>query len=85
VLESINFDDVFIDVISFEDNYSDVTENIIKFMENKNYILIGRFGDIIMIHKMSPFIKNLDCEKIVSLKYEGFQCFGMIPNKQLSI
>ena len=85
VLESINFDDVFIDVISFEDNYSDVTENIIKFMENKNYILIGRFGDIIMIHKMSPFIKNLDCEKIASLKYEEFQCFGMIPNKQLSI
>jgi hypothetical protein len=84
VLESIDYDDVFIDVISFEDNYSDITDKIINFMEDKNYILIGRFGDIIMIHKMSPFIHNLDCEKIASLKYDDFQCFGMIPNKQLS-
>jgi FkbM family methyltransferase len=69
VLESINFNKVFIDVISFEDNFPDITEQVIKFMEHNNYILIGRFGDIIMIHKDSKFIKNLDCETIMSLTY----------------
>jgi FkbM family methyltransferase len=83
VLESINFDDVFIDVISFEDNFSDTTVNVIKFMEANNYILVGRFGDIIMIHKDSNFIDGLDYKKIMSLTNEEFDCFGMMPNKEL--
>lgn len=83
VLDSIDFENCFIDVISFEDNFSDITKNIIKFMKNNNYILIGRFGDIIMIHKDSKFIDNLDCDKITSLTYENFQCYGLIPNLEL--
>lgn len=83
VLESINFDDVFIDVISFEDNFSDTTVNVIKFMKANNYILVGRFGDIIMIHKDSNFIDGLDYKKIMSLTNEEFDCFGMMPNKEL--
>lgn len=83
VLESIDFNDVFIDVISFEDNFSDVTKGVIKFMEENNYIFVGRFGDIIMIHKNSKFISNLDCDKIMSLTYENFRCFGLQPNIEL--
>ena len=83
VLESIDFNNVFIDVISFEDNFSDTTENVIKFMEHNNYILIGRFGDIIMIHKNSTFIQNLDCDKIMSLTYEMFNCYGLQPSMEL--
>jgi FkbM family methyltransferase len=83
VLESINFNDVFIDVISFEDNFSDTTVDVIKFMEANNYILVGRFGDIIMIHEKSNFIKNLDCDEIMSLTYEKFICYGIKPNIEL--
>ena len=52
-------------------------------MEHNNYILIGKFGDIIMIHKNSNFIQNLDCDKIMSLTYEIFNCYGLRPNMEL--
>ena len=55
VIKSINFDKIFIDVISFENNYNDVTIPIIKYLEEKNYKLINTYGDIMMINKDSVF------------------------------
>jgi FkbM family methyltransferase len=59
VIKSINFDKVFIDIINFEDNYSDVSIPIIKYLEDKNFVeLDKRYGDIFMIHKQSIFYKQ---------------------------
>ena len=60
VLESINFDKVFIDVIGFENNYSD-TENIpIDYLSSYGYIkLPNHVADIFMIHRNSQFLQNI--------------------------
>lgn len=55
VIKSINFDKVFIDVIGFENNYNDSSIPIIKYLLNKNYIVIKKSQDIFMIHKNSNF------------------------------
>jgi FkbM family methyltransferase len=57
VIKSINFDKVFIDVISFEDNYSDSkTRSILQYLEEKGYVRLNKIGaDIFMIHKNSVF------------------------------
>lgn len=57
VIKSINFDKVFIDVIGFENNYSDISEPIIKYLENNGFKLIQNFVDIFMINKASKFYK----------------------------
>jgi FkbM family methyltransferase len=58
VIKSINFDKVFIDVIGFEDNYHDKSLIIVKYLENKGFIVIKEAMDIFMIHKLSIFYKN---------------------------
>lgn len=57
VLDSIDFDKVFIDVIGFENNYNDsATENIKKMLESKGFNYIDfRNTDVFMINKRSPF------------------------------
>jgi hypothetical protein len=65
VIKSINFDKVFIDVIGFENNYEDTSIPIVKYLENKNYIICENKNqnkniDIFMIHKNSMFLKNLE-------------------------
>ena len=59
VLQSINFEKVFIDVIGFENNYPD-TQNIpINYLKQYGYIkLPDHVADIFMIHKDSAFLKN---------------------------
>ena len=59
VIKSINFDKVFIDVIGFENNYTDVSVPIVKYLENKNFVVINVSMDIFMINKDSKFYKNL--------------------------
>ena len=55
VIQSINFDKVFIDVIAFENNYNDNSIPIIKYLEDHDYVVIHRSIDIFMIHKKSMF------------------------------
>jgi FkbM family methyltransferase len=55
VIKSINFDKVFIDVIGFENNYDDTSIPIVKYLENKNFIIIHKSLDIFMINKHSTF------------------------------
>jgi FkbM family methyltransferase len=55
VIKSINFDKVFIDVIVFENNYSDSSLPIMQYLKNKDYVLKTLDCDIIMIHKKSEF------------------------------
>lgn len=57
VVKSIQFDKVFIDVIGFENNFEDTGIHIIKYLENKNYVVIHKSLDIFMIHKNSVFYK----------------------------
>ena len=57
VIKSINFDKVFIDVIGFENNYNDVSVPIVKYLENKDFIVIHISLDIFMINKKSVFYK----------------------------
>ena len=60
VIKSINFDTLFIDVIGFEDNYSDASIPIVQYLQSKNYVVINRGMDIFMIHTKSQFYtKNL--------------------------
>jgi FkbM family methyltransferase len=59
VIKSINFDKVFIDVIGFENNYYDTSIPIVKYLENKNFMVIHKSLDIFMINKKSIFIKNI--------------------------
>jgi FkbM family methyltransferase len=57
VIKSINFNKVFIDVIGFENNYTDTTISIVKFLESKNYIVEhDLLLDIFMINKDSAFL-----------------------------
>lgn len=56
VINSINFDKVFIDVIGFENNYNDVSVPIVKYLESKNFKVCNKSMDIFMINKSSVFI-----------------------------
>jgi len=58
VIKSINFDKVFIDVIVFENNYDDVSIPIIKYLEDKNYVVIHVLSDIFMINIKSQFYES---------------------------
>jgi len=75
---SIDFNNLFIDVIGFEDNYPDMTKINIEFLEKNNFIYIGRFGDIIMIHKKSKFINNINLNEI-----SKFDCWNLQINNNL--
>ena len=55
VIKSINFDKVFIDIIGFENNYEDVSIPIVKYLEEKNYVVFYKHLDIFMIHTNSVF------------------------------
>jgi len=55
VIKSINFDKVFIDVIGFENNYNDTSIPIVKYLEDKGFIVINKSLDIFMINKNSKF------------------------------
>ena len=59
VIKSINFDKLYIDVIGFENNYEDVSEPIMLYLQSKGYIFMNKTIDIFMIHKDSQFFKNL--------------------------
>lgn len=64
VIKSINFEKVFIDVIGFENNYKDVGEKIVKFLNTKGYEVVDDSTfDIFMIHIKSPFYKK----KVITL------------------
>jgi len=60
VIRSINFDKVFIDVIGFENNYRDISQPIVKYLESHNYQIIDWYNqsDIFMIHRDSMFFKD---------------------------
>jgi FkbM family methyltransferase len=62
VIQSINFDKVFIDVIEFENNYDDTSAPIVEYLVGKGYIFIHKHLDIFMIHKDSPFLANLSAQ-----------------------
>jgi FkbM family methyltransferase len=55
VIKSINFSKVFIDAIGFENNYSDTSVPIVKYLEDKNYRVIHSAMDIFMLHRDSKF------------------------------
>lgn len=55
VIKSINFDKVYIDVIGFENNYSDNSVPIVKYLEGKGFYVFKTTMDIFMIHKDSRF------------------------------
>lgn len=56
VIQSINFDKVFIDVIGFENNYNDVSIPIVEYLQSKHYRVIHKTKDIFMIHNDSTFV-----------------------------
>jgi len=58
VIKSINFDKVYIDVIGFENNYNDTSVPIVKYLEDRNYVVIHKSLDIFMIHKNSVFYEK---------------------------
>jgi len=60
VIKSINFEKVHIDVIGFENNYSDVSVPIVKYLEDKGYFIFHSSMDIFMIHRDSDFVENIN-------------------------
>jgi len=58
VIQSIDFDKVFIDVIVFEANYSSQTQAILQYLTQKDFVQFHFNGlDIFMVHKQSTFLK----------------------------
>jgi len=57
VIKSINFDKVFIDVIGFENNYSDLSIPIVNYLYTKNFCIFYLCADIFMINRKSIFYK----------------------------
>jgi len=55
VIQSIDFDKIFIDVIGFENNYDDNSIPILRYLEERNYVVLHKSIDIFMIHKESMF------------------------------
>lgn len=67
VIKSIDFKDIFIDVIGFENNYIDKQDNIVSYLEKNNYVKLPYHNaDIFMIHKNSIFFKN--CTDLLASK-----------------
>jgi len=60
VIKSINFDKVFIDVIGFENNYSDVSVPIVAYLKSKNFEICHKSMDIFMINRKSVYYSNID-------------------------
>jgi FkbM family methyltransferase len=58
VIKSIDFNSVFIDVIGFENNYTDISVPIVEYLSSKGYILLYKCLDIFMIHKNSKFAER---------------------------
>lgn len=59
VLQSINYDKVFIDVIGFENNYKDLVHIPITYLKERGYLqLADHVSDVFMIHKDSQFLEN---------------------------
>ena len=58
VIKSINFNKVFIDIIGFENNYNDTSVPIVKYLEEKGFVVIHKSLDIFMINKKSDFYKK---------------------------
>jgi len=63
VIRSIHFDKVFIDVIGFENNYPDTSEQIVQYLLQKGFVVIHTSLDIIMINKQSPFYTHMHVKK----------------------
>lgn len=59
VIKSINFDKVFIDVIGFENNYTEVSKPIILYLEYKGFKVDKISTDIFMINRRSKFSKTV--------------------------
>lgn len=62
-IKSINFNKVFIDVIEFENNYTDKTLPIIDYLSSIGYLFLDTKGilnpiEIIMIYKDSEFLSS---------------------------
>jgi len=56
IIRSIDFDEVFIDVILFNNRYNDVNTSIIEYLQDKNYeVIINNQVNILMINKNSIF------------------------------
>lgn len=55
VVESIDFEKVFIDAIGFEVNFADSGKVIEEFLKGKGYKVVFRCLDTIMVHSKSPF------------------------------
>jgi len=55
VIKSINYEKVFIDVIGFENNYYDTSIPIIRYLEERNFVMKKNYTDIFMINKNSEF------------------------------
>jgi FkbM family methyltransferase len=55
VIKSINFEKIFIDVIGFENNYDDMSTEIIEYLKKFNFDILCIYSDIFMINKNSFF------------------------------
>ena len=59
VVQSIDFDKVFIDVIGYERNFNDTGVKVLQYLETKGYVLLRDISlDTFVIHKESPFYKK---------------------------
>ena len=59
VIRSINFEEVFIDIIGFENNFNDKSIPIVRYLQQKNFVPLKQVEyDIFMINKRSELLKK---------------------------
>ena len=68
VIDSIDFNKVFIDVIVFENNYSEQGMLIETYLKSKGYKTLRKGQDIFMIHQDSKFNEGMSGGRLKKIK-----------------
>jgi predicted methyltransferase MtxX (methanogen marker protein 4) len=55
VIKSMDFDKVFVDALSVENNYADTGKVIEEYLKEKGYEVVHRCLDNIFVHRASEF------------------------------
>jgi len=71
VLKSLDYSEVFVDVVGFENNYEDASEPIVRFLSERGFVFLYKCMDVFMINTRSAFFDHA-FDYIVDVEMEKF-------------